>query len=221
MNSKADGKMEKRESAEKNLLSIGLTGTIGSGKSTVASLIAQAGYRVIDADRISHQLTEKGSPFLPQLAKTFGSDMVKSDGSLDRKKLADLIFSDPRQNQKIRQLLTKEVVRRMAVLKAELEREGKEKLLFFDIPLLFESHCEFLCDKIWVVTAPDHVLIERASRRDGQKKKEIIRRMKSQMPAEEKEKRADECIDNSGSLSDLEEKVRKLLTDYVALQRGN
>ncbi|MBR3053880.1 MAG: dephospho-CoA kinase, partial [Firmicutes bacterium] len=186
---------------------IGLTGTMGSGKSTVSSILKHNGYTVYDSDEMSRALTAKGGPALPLIAERFGADMIDGEGRLDRKKLAAVVFSDPKEREALEEIVTARVVADIRETIGKI-REGKlhegEKAVFFDVPLLFESGLSEDMDECWCVTADDETRISRIMLRDGLSREEILARFANQMPQEEKIEKSDLVIDNSGSIIDLE-----------------
>lgn len=193
---------------------IGLTGGIGAGKSTVSDLLRQKGMYVIDADRIAHEITEPGSPVLTQISQTFGDAVIRPDGSLDRKGLAALVFSDPEQKRQLEAITTAQVIRIIRQRLEQLADEGKERLVFVDAPLLFETGADALTDQVWLVDADLELRIARTMERDGADREEILRRIANQMPDDEKRARSHEIIDNSKGKDALYQRVEGLLKDY-------
>lgn len=196
------------------MISIGITGGIGSGKSTVSGYLSSLGYTVIDADRISHEITAKGSPLLPRLSAVFGEHIISETGELDRKALAAIVFADSEKNNKLKAIVTSSVISAMLDRKNELKKEGTDDIVFFDIPLLFETGCEFLCDYIWVIAADLDVRIRRIMKRDGATYAEILSRINSQMSQDEKIKKADEVLFNNENETSLKAKVERLISKY-------
>ncbi len=196
------------------MISIGITGGIGSGKSTVSGYLSSLGYTVIDADRISHEITAKGSSLLPRLSAVFGEHIISETGELDRKALAAIVFADSEKNNKLKAIVTSSVISAMLDRKNELKKEGTDDIVFFDIPLLFETGCEFLCDYIWVIAADLDVRIRRIMKRDGATYAEILSRINSQMSQDEKIKKADEVLFNNENETSLKAKVERLISKY-------
>lgn len=194
---------------------IGLTGGIGAGKSTVSEFLTEAGYLIIDADRMAREITGKGSPVLQRIAEAFGDDMLFPDGSLDRKKLAAVVFSDRKKRQLLESMTTKEVIRMIGEQVAQLRRENKEKLIFVDAPLLFETGADRLTDFVWLVTADQQIRISRVMKRDNATEEQVLARIASQMDAEAKAARSTEIIDNSKGKEELYRRVEYLLEKYA------
>ena len=196
---------------------IGLTGGIGSGKSTVSGYISKKGFSVLDADKIAREIVAPGSPVLSRLVSAFGNDILDQDGALDRKKLAGIVFSDLVLREKMDEIMHGDVLR---IMKERIEKhfkDGYNSLIFLDIPLLFESKARFLeeIDETWLVDAPFEKRVERIVKRDGCTREEILDRMKNQMGSAEKKAMADIVIDNSGNEEDLYHTVDKLIKTYV------
>ena len=189
----------------------GLTGGTGSGKSTVSEYLKEFGYTVVDADIIAREVTAKGSPVLDDLAAAFGTEIIDENGELIRKKLGSIVFGDKEKLEKLNEIMRKALDEKMteALNKATEDRlYGK---VFFDAPTLFESKRESFVDKIWVVAADKETRIQRIMKRDGISREEVLQRMESQLPDDEKIAKADLVIYNDGTLEDLKKKVEKAL----------
>lgn len=202
----------------KKMLSIGLTGGIGSGKSTVSSELERLGYRVIDCDKIAHRMTEKGSPVLDELAENFGSEIIKNDGSLDRKALAAIVFCDKEKRLKLQNIVTQRVIDEAASDLARLESQGSSETVFVDMPLLFETESEDIFDRTLLVTCSLETRIKRVMERDGTTREKVLARINSQMPQEEKAVLADDVIDNSGAPENTYKQLHELLDKYEDLK---
>lgn len=186
---------------------IGLTGGIACGKSTVARMLEKRGAKIVDADLIAREVVEPGSPVLAQIVDRFGRDVLNADGSLNRKRLADIIFSDAEAKRDLERLTHPAIRARIRERLAELERERPRGLNVADIPLLYESKLEHEYPEIMVVYVPESVQLQRLMERDGLDERQAMSRIRAQMPIEEKKRRADIVIDNSGSLRETEEQV--------------
>ena len=193
---------------------IGITGGIGSGKSTVSNYLRSLGYEIIDADGISRQVTGAGSPILKELGAAFGSGIFTSGGDLNRRKLAEIVFHDPSKNRLLQSIVTVKV-KEIAGDRIRAFREaGEASVLFLDVPLLYETGSEVMCDQVWYVTAEREIRIRRVIKRDGADREQVIARMESQMPEAEKRRRADRVIDNSGDLPGLQRQIDALLEEH-------
>lgn len=189
---------------------IGLTGGIGTGKSTVSAYLAQKGCRLIDADKISHQMTEPGSSCLLEIREVFGAEFFLGDGSLDRKKLGRLVFADAEKKAQLEEIITRRVIEKTLQL-VQMYRQQQEKLVVIDAPLLFECGMQRYTDETWLVVCRSEKRIARIVERDGLTPEEIEARIANQMPEAQKETLADHVIDNSGELPGLYAQVDALL----------
>lgn len=192
---------------------IGLTGGIGTGKSTAARYLVSKGFIHVDADAISRQITEKKTgernPLLEEIGRTFSPDSVLlPDGSLDRGAMADLVFSDSEKKKLLEDIMFREII---AEIHRQIDAAAKGSRILLDVPLLFESGLDSLCDKTMVLTAKPEVRIARVVERDGCTPDEVQARIRNQMPDEEKIRRADYVIDNSGTHQELTEQLDHFL----------
>ncbi len=197
---------------------IGLTGGIGSGKSTVARLLEKLGARVIDADAIVHELEGPGQSLTAEIAASFGSHLLRPDGAVDREALGALVFRDAAARLRLNQLVHPRVGGEVA-RRAQAAREAAVPVLVLDIPLLLEvrgqappARSQLGLDAVVVVWVPLEVQIARLMQRDGFPREEALRRVSAQMPLDEKRRLADHVIDNSGALVETESQVRALWT---------
>ncbi|MDR0977828.1 MAG: dephospho-CoA kinase [Endomicrobium sp.] len=184
---------------------VGLTGGIASGKSESAKYFEQLGAYCIDADAVSKKLTAEGSPLLKKLTDIFGYDILFQDGALNRRKLADIIFSDSGAKLKVESILHVRII--ACINKIILREIRRRNMIIINAPLLFETGLDKICDKIIVVKVPYNIQVCRLSLRDGLNDNEIEKRISSQMPADEAAGLADFVIDNSGSKEDLKKKI--------------
>jgi dephospho-CoA kinase len=185
---------------------IGLTGGIASGKSSVGRLIASAGVPVVDADILAREAVAPGTEALKQIVETFG-DVLLSDGSLDRKKLGEIIFGDDEKRRTLNSIVHPEVAR-LAMLKLAALREAGTKVAVYEVPLLFENNLEGMMDATILVAASMPVQIERLMARDMIDEIAARARIAAQMPLDEKRKRATAVIENDGSLDDTAKQLR-------------
>jgi dephospho-CoA kinase len=200
-------------------LLVGLSGGIATGKSTVAKLLTQLGATVIDADAIVHEQQAPGQPLLQELAKAFGAEILRADGSLDRARLGELVFKDPDARALLGKLTHPRVIAEMK-RRAELARAQRGAVVILDIPLLFEgvktgsgAAVAFDYDlKVLVYASPDQQ-VERQISRNGYGRDEAERRIAAQMPIDEKKALADRLIDNRGSPEETERQVRALFAE--------
>lgn len=177
---------------------IGLTGGIATGKSSVARYFQDRGAMVIDADQLAREAVEPGSPALEEVIAAFGEDVRAPDGSLDRKRLGSLVFSDSRKRRQLEGILHP-AIRRLAEDRIASAAERGRRVLFYVAPLLIEAGVTGRVDEIWVVTVRSEVQVERLMLRDGINRDEALRIIGSQMPLAEKELHGRIVIDNSGT----------------------
>ncbi len=181
---------------------IGLTGGIATGKSTVTGLIESRGFSVIDADQISHELTQIAQPGYIQILAHFGSEILDPSLRIDRKKLGQLIFSSAEKKMQLEKILHPLIQERVQELKQSFEELGKS-VLFYDVPLLFENNLVFQFDAVLMVWCQEDIQIQRLMERNQLSIEEAQLRIKAQLPMLEKIKQSHYCIDNSGSEFEL------------------
>lgn len=158
---------------------IGLTGQSGAGKTTVSRVFSQNGFAVIDADIISREVTEKGQPCLTELSEAFGSDIINSDGTLNRKRLGSIVFSDREKLRQLNGIIYPYIIYRIISRIDELSEEGRE-LILLDAPTLFEANADDLCDLIISVTADESIRMSRIIARDNITTEAAKKRFESQ-----------------------------------------
>ncbi|MFC5702336.1 dephospho-CoA kinase [Cohnella faecalis] len=180
-------------------MNIGLTGGIATGKSTVAGLLVERGALLIDLDRIAREIVEPGQPSLALIAERFGHAVLNEDGTLNRRKLGEIVFSDPTERKAL-EAITHPAIR--AIMKerlAQYERETPDKLVVVDVPLLYESQLASYFERVMVVYVPRGEQLARLMKRDNLSIEEAERRLNAQMNIEDKKIRADVVIDNGGA----------------------
>ncbi len=189
---------------------IGVTGGAGAGKTLVATELERLGAKVIDADVIAREVVEPGGEALIEIEKTFGGEVIDSDGTLKRKALAELVFSDAEKLKELNSITHPRI-------RAEIDRRIKgfqasspDALIVVNAALLMEVGHETDMDKVVLVTAPTDMRVERMVRRDKITPKEALDRMRSQMSEDEKKKKANFIIDNVGSKEELQRKTAEL-----------
>ena len=193
---------------------LGLTGGIGSGKSMVASMFAQLGADVIDADRLARDVVEPGQPALQEIASAFGRDILLPDGRLDRGKLGRIIFADPVARGTLNAITHPRVRERMD---AEIAaRQSGPGVLIVDIPLLYENERTGRVETVIVVWVDTETQLRRLVERNGLSEHEARQRIAAQMPLDEKRARADVVIDNSGSPENTRRQVDAIYRRYAS-----
>lgn len=191
---------------------IGLTGGIATGKSTFAALLRARGVPVVDADALARAVVEPGTPALAEIARAFGPDVLRPDGALDRKRVADRVFADPAARRRLEAITHPAVRQAMLAETRRLEGEG-HALAFYDAPLLYEVGLDAALDAVVVVWAPRAVQRERLRRRDGLSEAAADARLAAQLPVDEKAARADLVVENAGAEAELAGKADRLLAD--------
>ncbi|BDG46186.1 dephospho-CoA kinase [Parageobacillus sp. KH3-4] len=197
-------------------LTIGLTGGIASGKSTVTKMIRELGIPVIDADQIARDVVKMGEEAYKQIIQTFGQDILQENGEIDRTKLGAIVFHNEQERKKLNAIIHPVVRRRMLAEKEAYVQKGAQTVVL-DIPLLFESELTHLVDKIIVVYVDDDVQLERLMKRNGFSKEEALARIRAQMPLREKVKKADAVIDNNGTIEETKQQLLQIFKRWNAL----
>lgn len=188
---------------------LGITGGIGTGKTTVASIVKAAGIPVLDADQISHELTSNPGPTLDKVFAAFGEELKNEAGTLDRSKMADVVFHNKRALDQLESIIHEDV---MNYIIAELEeaRKNKVRVIALDVPIPVKHGFLDQADLVWVVTCSEEKRINRLIRR-GLSQEDAERRLAIQMTDAEYEAVGDFVISNDGSLEELYKKVREQL----------
>ncbi len=197
------------------MLLVGLTGNIGSGKSTVAQLLSERGATIIDADVLARRAVELGTAAYASIVERWGTSILAADGLIDRAALRRIVFSEPQELEQLNAIVHPEVERMRAAL-VELARQRGDRLVVCDIPLLFERRMTDDFDRIVLVDAPRPVRLERLVRERGLRETEAMDMIVAQMPAELKRARANFVIDNDGTLTHLDQRVADVWAALLA-----
>ncbi|AAU36966.1 dephospho-CoA kinase [[Mannheimia] succiniciproducens] len=196
---------------------VGLTGGIGSGKSTIADLFMELGVPVVDADEVSRRLVEKGSPLLSKIATHFGADILTNGGELNRSKLREIIFNRPEQKNWLNALLHPAINEEM---QRQLQAQQAPYVLFV-VPLLIENNLMSLCDRILIIDVSPQTQLERATKRDKNQRELIQQIMNSQVSREKRLTFADDIINNDEDFAQngdrIKQKVLELHQRYLQL----
>ena len=199
------------------MITLGITGRSGCGKSTVTAVFAAHGVPLADADRISREILLPGSPLLPVLAQRFGADILRTDGTLDRRLLADRAFATPEGKAALDAITHPEIVRRIRAAK-QAARAAGASLFVLDGAVIVGTEAETECDRLAVVTAPFETSVARIAARDGISPEMAARRLNAQMPEEQLLRRADYILRNDAERAALETAAAQLCE--ALLQEG-
>jgi dephospho-CoA kinase len=198
-------------------LVVGLTGGIGSGKTSVSAVFESLGVPVIDADQLAHQLVAPGQAALDEIREAFGQRCITADGHLDRAFIRQRVFSNPDEKQKLESILHPRIRNRIVAWIAGLE----SPYCLVVIPLLLETGQTDLVDRVLVVDTPENVQLTRVAARDGLSHNAILAIMDSQTDRETRLAAADDIIENSSDIASLESRVRKLHSHYLEISHDN
>ena len=186
---------------------IGLTGGIGSGKSTVSQFLAELGAVVIDADKVGHEVFKPDTGTWREVVAAFGKQILTPAGDIDRKKLGEIVFGDPEFLARLNQIMHPRMYK---VVKAQLEEHRQQGVVVLEAPLLLEAGWGSLVDEVWVTVAPESTVLKRLTERARLSEAESLARIRSQLSSEERVRLADVVVDTDCSLDELRERVGEL-----------
>lgn len=193
---------------------MGLTGGIATGKTTAASMLRQLGARIVDADELAREIVQPGKEAWREIVEAFGQDILREDGTIDREKLRRIVFQDEKKRQRL-EAITHPRIRSLATQRLQkLVAEGAE-IVVYVAPLLFENRVHLWLRPVILVACDLATQKERLRKRDGLSEEEIQRHLNAQMPLDEKRRLADIVIDNSGTLEDLQKRVKEVWEKLV------
>lgn len=195
---------------------IGLTGSIASGKSTVANMLKELNIPIVDADLVARQVVEPGMPTLKKIEEVFGKEVITEEGTLDRPKLGSIIFHDQSKREALNEIIHPAIRQEMLRQRDEHIANGA-KTVIMDIPLLFESKLQHFVEKILVVTVSEETQLKRLMGRNELSEEEALARIKSQLPLSLKEKEADAVIDNNNSIEQTKEQLNTILKQWAVV----
>jgi len=195
---------------------IGLTGGIGSGKSTAAQILEELGAALIDADRVGHDVYAPGTEGWKRVAEAFGPDIVASDGSIDRKKLGAIVFADPAALKRLTAIVHPLIAQEVATRIERLRTAGTHKVIVVEAAVLIEANWQSLVDEVWLVAAGKSAIVERLQAQRGVTAADIEARMAAQLSDDERRRHADLVIENGGSIDELRSKLREAWTRLLS-----
>jgi dephospho-CoA kinase len=198
------------------MLTIGLTGGIGSGKSTVAKILAEFGAPIIDADKVAHTTYAPGAASYTAVIAAFGAEIVAPDRTIDRKKLGAIVFGNPDRLNKLTSIVWPATFESIRENLADLRANGTKTPVIVEAAILIEANWQPLCDEIWLVRASRQAVIDRIERQRGLKPAETEARIRAQLSDDERAGHASLVIDNDGSLDELREKLNRIWRDALS-----
>ncbi len=193
------------------MILVGLTGGIASGKSTASKIFKELGAYIIDADVLAREVVEPLKPAWKDVVKNFGKGILNKDNSINRKKLAEIVFNNKKERELLNSIVHPRVLKRAKEIEREIAKKDPDAVIIFDAALLIESDAYKKMDKNIVVYADEDVQIKRLMKRDGLTKDEAIKRIKAQMPLRQKVRFADYIIDGNKILNMVKKQIKTAL----------
>jgi len=188
---------------------IGLTGGIGSGKSTVSQCLAELGAVIIDADKVGHEAFKPDTEAWHEVVATFGRQILTPTGEVDRKKLGEIVFNNPEALLRLNQIMHPKMRDMMKSQIEDYRRQGVD-VVVLEAAVLIEANWTSLVDEVWVTVASEATVLERLKKQRGLDEGQTLARIRSQISSEERAKQADVVINNDGDLDEVKTKVREL-----------
>jgi len=192
------------------MLTIGVTGGIGSGKSTVTRFLEELDAPIIDADKVGHAIYAPDGPAYSDVVAAFGRGIVASDGTIDRKKLGPIVFADAGALKRLNSIVHPKMFARMCEMIEHLRAGGERNPIVVEAAILIEANWQALFDEIWLVITSRELVVERIERDRGLKPEQTDARIRAQLPDEERQKHSTLVITNNGTLDELRETVTHL-----------
>lgn len=205
-------------SGKVTMIVVGLTGGIGSGKSTVARFFKEIGAVLIDADELAHDAIRRGGASYDQVVAHFGERVLTAEGEIDRKRLGRIVFNDPAERHRLNQIIHPWVLAEAKRREAQISEQNPAAVVIFEVPLLIESGAHREVDRVVVVRADRETRIHRLGRRDGLSPEEANKRIGAQMPEDERILYADYVVETDRPLSDVRRQVEEI---YRVLRNCN
>jgi dephospho-CoA kinase len=191
------------------MLVIGITGNLGTGKTTVSQMLAELGAVLINADELGHEVLQPDTQAYKEVLAAFGKSILKPNDEIDRSKLGKLVFDDNTALARLNQI-THPRIYEIAEQKIEEQRQAGTRVVALEAALLIEAGWTTLVDQLWVTTAPEATIVKRLKSSRGLSEKQVLARLHTQMPQEEKAKQADAVIDTDCSMDELRARVTEL-----------
>ena len=188
------------------MISIGLTGGMGSGKTEASRILSDLGAEVIYADDVGHRAYLRNTETWQELVANFGEDILQADGEIDRRKLGAIVFSSREQLDKLNSIVHPRMYRMLQEMLKGFSENGA-KVVVLEAAILIEADWLSLVDEVWAIEVPESVAVERIKIRSGLEEDDIRKRLRSQLTNEDRSKKADQIIDNSGDVDELRRKI--------------
>ena len=198
------------------MITIGLTGGIGTGKSTVSRMLADLGAYIMDADKVGHEMLEPHTEVWHDIVATWGREVLADDDRIDRRKLGGIVFADRAALDKLNSISHPRMKKVMAERLAKLRQAGEVPVVILEAAILIEANWQDIVDQVWMTDAPDAVAVQRLQARNGFSEEQARERIRSQLTAEERGRYAQVVIDTACTLGELRSKVEEL---WQAVQR--
>ena len=192
------------------MLTIGLTGGIGTGKSTVTNILSELGATILDADKVGHEIYLPGGPAYDDVMAAFGKGIIAADGTIDRKLLGPIVFADPAALKRLNAIVHPKMFVRMRAMVDEIRHKGDQAPIVIEAAILIEANWIPLFDEIWLITANREQVVERIERERGLKPEQTEARIKAQLPDEERRRHASIIIANDGTINDLRAQLAEI-----------
>ncbi len=192
------------------MIVVGVTGNMGSGKTTVSRMLRDMGAEVVDADQLAREIVQPHRPAWRELVAEFGSSILREDGTIDRRRLARMVFADAERLRRLNEITHPRIIEEIDARIRAARRRGDTRVLVIDAPLIIEAGMVSMVDRIWLVRADQEVRMQRLLQRGEYTRSEIRDRLRAQMPENEQLRYADAVIDNSGCIEETRRQVRAL-----------
>ena len=202
-------------------VTIGLTGGIGSGKSTVARMLEKRGYPVIDADMLGHRVLESPHPGFREVLEAFGRGILDQHGKISRPKLGLIVFKDPQKLEKLNNISHPHIARMIEEESLKLSKEHSSKIIFLEAALLIETGWQQKCSQVWVIISNESNIIQRLAHRNGMNAEEVKQRISSQLSPEKRLVHADFILENNGTKKDLEKNLDQAINGSGTIRIGS